>query len=405
MIELPSFPVGWTVTLAPLRLNRHEDRRLRAGHVWVFSNEVDVTSTPLTRFVAGQPVMIEDSAGRAVGSGYVNPHALICARLVSRDAHRVLDQDLLQARLRQALSLRERVFPGGFYRLAFGEGDGLPGVVVDRYGDFLAVQITTAGMERVKEDLIRALEAVLAPRAVLLRNDTATRALEGLASYVEPIGEVPEEIRLTEHGAVFAVPLLGGQKTGWFYDQRLNRQRMLSYVASRRVLDCFSYTGAWGVQAAVAGASQVVCLDSSETALAYVQRNAADNGVAARVKTVQGDALEMLASLGGGFDVVVVDPPAFVKRKKDSAKGEQAYLRLNTAAMRCLAPDGLLISSSCSYHLPGERLQRILLAAARSLGRELQLLEQGGQGPDHPVHPAIAETRYLKTFFARVLRD
>jgi 23S rRNA (cytosine1962-C5)-methyltransferase len=201
------------------------------------------------------------------------------------------------------------------------------------------------------------------------------------------------------------VPLLRGQKTGWFYDQRLNRQRMLSYAANCKVLDCFSYTGAWGVQAALAGASKVVCLDSSDSALGYVQRNAAQNGVADRIETVRGDALEMLSSLGDEFDLAVVDPPAFIKRKKDSVKGEQAYLRLNTAAMRCLAPGGFLISSSCSYHLPAERLQRILLAAARSLGRELQLLEQGGQGPDHPVHPAIPETRYLKTFFARLLPD
>jgi 23S rRNA (cytosine1962-C5)-methyltransferase len=393
------------VALATLRLKRHEERRLRAGHLWVFSNEVDVERTPLTNFEAGQPVVVEDSGGRPLGSAYVTPRALICARLVSRDARRPLDGALLRARVDRALSLRERLFPGGFYRLVFGEGDGLPGLVVDRYGDIVAAQITTAGMECLKDEVLGALQGALAPRGVVLRNDTPVRALEGLPSYVEAVGAVPEELELAEHGARFVVPLLRGQKTGWFYDQRLNRQRMLSYAANCKVLDCFSYTGAWGVQAALAGASKVVCLDSSDSALGYVQRNAAQNGVADRIETVRGDALEMLSSLGDEFDLAVVDPPAFIKRKKDSVKGEQAYLRLNTAAMRCLAPGGFLISSSCSYHLPAERLQRILLAAARSLGRELQLLEQGGQGPDHPVHPAIPETRYLKTFFARLLPD
>ena len=391
------------MNLPPLRLKKNEDRRLRAGHLWVFSNEVDVTRTPLTAFQPGDPAVIQSSAGRPLAYAYVNPKALICARIISRDPAERLDRSLLEARMRQALDLRQRLYERPFYRLVFGEGDRLPGLVVDRYGDVLVVQITTAGMERSKDAILDALRAVVEPRALLLRNDTPVRALEGLPSYVEPVGEVPERVELEEHGARFSVPLTGGQKTGWFYDQRANRRRMLSYVRGWRVLDAFSYVGAWGIEAALAGAREVMCVDSSEAALEEVRRNAAANGVQDRVAAVRGDALEMLASLGPEFDAVLLDPPALIKRKKDIPEGEQAYLRLNRAAMSVLAPGGLLVTSSCSYHLPADRLQWVVLKASRALGRDIQILEQGAQGPDHPVHPAIAETRYVKTLFARPL--
>ncbi|MFL6650794.1 MAG: class I SAM-dependent rRNA methyltransferase, partial [Sulfurifustaceae bacterium] len=227
--------------LASLRLNKHEDRRLRAGHVWVFSNEVDNRATPLTAFEPGQPVVIEDAGGHALGSGYVNPHALICARLVSRDPRYALDQSLITHRLNVALSLRERLYATPYYRLAFGDSDALPGLVIDRYDDVCVVQITTAGMERVKPEILGALEKVLRPRAVLLRNDSSIRALEGLPSYTETaLGEVPATVTLDEDGVQFDVPLAAGQKTGWFYDQRMNRLRLRAYAKGARVLDVFS---------------------------------------------------------------------------------------------------------------------------------------------------------------------
>jgi 23S rRNA (cytosine1962-C5)-methyltransferase len=258
-------------------------------------------------------------------------------------------------------------------------------------------------MERVKAEVIQVLQALLGPKALVLRNDSPSRALEGLPSYVDTIGSAPEQVEIEENGVRFEVPLLSGQKTGWFYDQRLNRARMLDYVRGRRVLDGFSYIGAWGVQAAAAGADEVVCLDSSAGALERLQRNAALNGVKSRITAMQGDALEALKELSGQFGTVILDPPAFIKRKKDVVQGEQAYWRLNELGMRCLRGDGTLITSSCSYHLSAERLQGILLRASRNAERRLQLLEQGGQGPDHPVHPAIPETRYLKVYFVHVL--
>jgi 23S rRNA (cytosine1962-C5)-methyltransferase len=395
------------MNLPALRLNKNEDRRLRAGHVWIFSNEVDTKTTPITQFEPGQPVLIEDASGHVLGTGYVNPHPLICARLVSRDPKYILDQSLITHRLNIALSLRERLFDAPYYRLAFGDSDALPGLVVDRYGDVLVAQITTAGMERLKNEIVAALEKVVKPRAILWRNDASIRELENLPSYVESaLGEVPETVMLEEHGTRFEVPLAGGQKTGWFYDQRMNHARMRTYVKGLRVLDVFSYLGGFGVQAAHAGAEAVVCIDSSQKAADFIRRNAELNNVESKMSVVVDDAFDALQRLRSErqrFDVVVLDPPAFIKRKKDIKEGTEAYRRLNQMGMQVLAKDGILISCSCSYHLQRDELRDALLKASRHIDRSMQIVEEGHQAPDHPVHPAIPETAYLKAFFARVL--
>lgn len=396
-----------STSFAPLRLKKNEDRRLRAGHMWVFSNEVDTRSTPLDAFEPGGVVEIQDHAGKALGTGYVNPHSLICARLVSRDARHPLTASLLVHRIKVALALRESLFPEPFYRLVYGETDGLPGLVVDRFGELLVIQITTAGMERMRDDIVAALDKVLHPAGMLLRNDGALRELEGLDLYTEvAAGQVPEQAQVRENGCEFSASLQGGQKTGWYYDHRDNRARLARYVRGRRVLDVFSYVGAWGVQAAVAGAQQVVCVDSSATALEQAAGNARRNGVEDRFGTINGDAFEVLRGLRDErerFDVVILDPPAFIKRRKDSREGTEAYRRLNELAMRILAKDGILISASCSFHLAAGQLRTLLQRGARHLDRHLMLLEQGFQGPDHPIHPAIPETEYLKALFCRVL--
>lgn len=395
------------MTLARLRLNKNEDRRLRAGHVWVFSNEVDTAVTPLAQFEPGQPVLIEDANGHALGTGYVNPHALICARLVSRHSEHVLDQSLITHRLNVALGLRERLYDAPYYRLAFGDSDGLPGLVIDRYGDLAVAQITTAGMERLKNEIAAALAKVIRPSALLFRNDSSARELEGLPRYVETaFGEVPESVTLEENGTRFALSPTTGQKTGWFYDQRPNRARLRRYVRGMKVLDVFSYLGAWGIEAAAAGAESVLCIESSQRAAEAIRANADLNGVGGRVSALHEDAFEALRDLRAArerFDVVVLDPPAFIKRKKDLREGTQAYQRVNQMAMQVLAKDGLLVSCSCSYHMPRDVLVGVLLRTSRHLDRFLALVEEGHQGPDHPVHPAIPETSYLKCFFARVL--
>ena len=392
---------------APLRLRKDEDRRLRAGHLWVYSNEVDIAATPLREFQPGQPVTIQASNGKFLGAGYINPNVLLCARLVSRDPDHPLGPSLLVHRLNVALSLRERLYAKPFYRLVYGEGDGLPGLIVDRYGDLCVAQITTAGMERLKDDILAALQKVVKPAAVLWRNDSPVRELEGLERAVaDAAGVVPDAVEIEEDGLRFRVAPRTGQKTGWFYDQRDNRARLDRYVQGRRVLDVFSYTGAWGIRAAARGARDVLCVDSSAAALDQVAVNAALNGVGDRVQTRQGDAFVVLKALREArerFDVVIVDPPAFIKRRKDFKEGALAYRRLNEMAMQVLDRDGILVSCSCSQLLARETLAQTLLQGARHLDRNLVILEQGRQGPDHPVHPAIPETDYLKVILARVL--
>ncbi|MBA1248479.1 MULTISPECIES: class I SAM-dependent rRNA methyltransferase [Pseudomonas] len=395
------------MSLPSLRLKANAERRLRAGHLWVYSNEIDVAATPLTAFQAGEQAVLEAAGGKPIGIVALSPHNLICARLISRDTKHVLDKSLLVHRLKVALSLRERLFDKPFYRLVYGDSDLLPGLVVDRFGDVIVAQLASATMERHKDDVLAALLQVLKPAAVLWKNDSSAREAEGLPRYVESAyGDVPEWAALEENGVKFEAPIVEGQKTGWFYDHRMNRARLAPYVQGKRVLDLFSYIGGWGVQAAVFGASEVMCVDASGFALDGVERNAALNGVAEKMVCVEGDVFEALKELKAAderFDVIVADPPAFIKRKKDVKNGEAAYRRLNEQAMRLLNKDGILVSASCSMHLVEENLQEILLSSARHLDRHIQLIERGAQGPDHPVHLAIPETRYIKSLTCRIL--
>jgi 23S rRNA (cytosine1962-C5)-methyltransferase len=390
-----------------LRLAKHQDRRLRAGHLWVYSNEVDNDATPLKDFVPGQVVNVENAERRWLGLGYVNPNSLICARLVTRSPKVALDRSLLVHRIKVALAARERLYAAPYYRLLFGEADGVPGAVVDRYGDYLAVQLTTAGMETQREALVDALLKVLKPAGIILRNDSSVRELEGLERYVEVAhGHVPDRVVLEEGGCRFEVSLAQGQKTGWFFDQAANRDQFMRFVCGRRVLDVFSYVGAWSVRAAHAGANGVVAVDASAHALEQVQRNAELNTLSGNVSVLQGDAFQVLRDLRAQrerFDVVVLDPPAFIKRKKDLKEGMLAYRRLNEAALGLLGRDGLLVTASCSFHMQRDQLLSTVLRSARHGDRSLQLLQQGQQGPDHPIHPAIPETAYLKAFYLRVL--
>jgi 23S rRNA (cytosine1962-C5)-methyltransferase len=392
---------------ALLCLKRGEERRLAAGHLWVFSNEIDTGRTPLTAFSAGQVVQLRSSRAAFLGYASVNPHALICARILSRDEARPIDAELIEERLRAALGLRRMLGQEHYCRWVFGESDLLPGLVLDRYGDLVVGQIATAGMELLREVIEAAVRRVVAPRALFWKNDSAARELEHLPQVAEAaFGEVPQETRVEEGGLVFAAPLAAGQKTGWFYDQSANRARLVRYLhRGARVLDVCSYAGAWAVTALKHGAAAARCIDSSQLALDFVQANAARNALSVDVTRADAfDALRELAAAGERFDVVVLDPPAFIKRKKDIPQGQAAYRKLNQLALALLADEGLLVSCSCSYHLAPEELLSAIQSAARHSARFVQVLEVGGQSADHPVHPAIPETRYLKAFFCRVTR-
>ncbi len=393
------------VDLPLLRLKRDEDRRLAAGHLWVFSNEVDTQATPLTAFTPGQSVEVRSAKDKFMGYGYVNPNSLISARLVSRNVDYGPSKSLFVHRLLIARSLRDRLYPEPFYRLVYGESDGLPGLVVDRYDDILVVQMATAGMEVQKAAIIEALVQVMKPRGILLKNDSSAREQEGLDSYVEvAVGEVPDSVRVSEAGLHFMAPLAHGQKTGWFYDQAANRAQFLGNTrGAKRILDVCGYLGPWGIRAAAGTQAQVTMIDSSAAAIEHATANAKANGVS--FEGLKGDAfatMEALHEAREKFDLVILDPPAFVKRRKDSHKGAAAYRRLNQLAMQLMNRDSLLVTCSCSYHLEPQALEGAVQKGARHLGRFVQVLASGGQSADHPVHPAIPETRYLKAFLARV---
>lgn len=406
-MNTPTTPIPTPSPIAELRLKRGEDRRLNAGHLWVFSNEVDTDRTPLTAFDAGELCRVVGDRDKFLGYAYVNPHSLISARILGRDPDHPPSKSLLVHRLQVALSLRNALYDRPFYRLVYGESDQLPGLVLDRFGDVVVGQIATAGMEAMKADIETAVKKVIAPAALLWKNDSGARDLEGLPHYVETaFGEAPDTVAVEEGGITFQAPIRSGQKTGWFFDQAANRIAMRKYVGGARVLDVFSYLGAWGLGALRAGATEVTCIDSSAAALEALQATAAANGL--KPSVIRGDAFDAMEALHAQkrrFDVVIIDPPAFIKRKKETPKGEAAYRRLNQLAMQLLDRDGILVSCSCSYHLEPGSLVTAIQRAARHVSRFVQIVEVGGQAPDHPIHPAIPETRYLKAFFCRAVHE
>jgi len=380
-----------------LVLRKNQDRRVRAGHPWIFSNEVSrIEGAP----APGDLVEVEDARGAFLGRAYYNPQSLICARLLTRGRDEI-DADLFVKRLERALRLREAALPGErALRLVYGESDFLPGLVVDRYGEHLSVQVLTLGME-IRQDLVReALERVFAPRGVVRAADSPLRALEGL-----PLergvwwGEVPERVDVEVEGFRVEADLLGGQKTGLFLDQRLNRRLAEARAAGRRVLDLFCYQGEWALHAARGGAAAVLAVDSSEPALAAAARNLERNGFAQRVTLQRGDVFEVLRGLeraGERFGLVVLDPPALVKSRRHLAAGARGYRELNRAAMVLLEEEGSLVTCSCSHHLDDPLFRQVLLEAARAAHRPFRLVDWRGEPPDHPQLLAVPETHYLK---------
>lgn len=387
-------------------LKKNEDRRLRAGHVWIYSNEIDTRISPLNSFQMGDLVKIKSADGKNLGTGYINPHTLLCARLITRNPQQYIDEAFFIERLKSALEIREKFFRKPYYRLIFGESDGLPGAIVDRFGDYYVVQISTAGMDKLKDLLLSALITLMKPVGVIWKNDQSIRELEQLPLLVEKAyGDFPELIYIEENDCHFHAPIRKGQKTGWFYDHRQNRAKLLPYVSGKKVLDAFSYVGGWGVLAARWGASEVTCLDDSSLALDYVQQNARLNTVERQVQILKMDAFDALKKLiadGTKFDVILLDPPAFIKRQKDIAAGTRAYLKLNELALDLLSDKGILFSSSCSMHLSRDQLLNVIRQAGLHKNKKLRVLEQLHQSPDHPIHPSISETEYLKGFVVAV---
>lgn len=383
-----------------VRLRPNHERRVAAGHPWVFSNEIegDVAALP-----KGGTVDVFDAKGKFLGRGYSNPASLIAVRILSRARREDIDAPAFFAqRLRDALSYRAAVYPNRrSYRLVHAEADLLPGLVIDRYEDVLAVQITTLGIEERKEALREAITEVLAPKGVVMRAEGKMRALEGLEDARGVWwGDVPERLEIEElDGLKFIIDPLGSQKTGHFFDQAENRSFAARISRGRTVLDLFANAGGFGLYAAVAGASRVTCVDVSEENCVRAMENAQLNGVAARFEAGVGEAkhlLEKMVGEGRRYGVVMIDPPAFAKSRKTASAALKGYRDVNAMATMLVQPDGFLVTSSCSYHIEEERFFEAVSSGATKAGRRLRLVHRGEQAADHPVLPEVPETRYLK---------
>lgn len=382
-----------------IRLLPGSEKRLRAGQPWLFSNEIEM-SPEAKQLEPGSLVRLRSVSGKIYGVGQFNPHSLIAVRVLTRNKDAVIDRRFFETRFARALALREQMFEEPYYRLVHAEGDGLPGLVVDRHGRWLVLQINTAGMERLRPMVLEALQRVLPSDGMLLRGDTSGRALEGLGGQVEVLaGEIPEEIEIRENGLPFVIAPRTGQKTGWYYDQRLNRRFVRMLVRDRTVLDLYAYSGAFGLNALAAGARSAVLVDSSGPALARARASAELQGVADRIECLEEDIFEFLARAMGErrrFGAVFADPPAFVRSRKQLPIGLRAYRRLARDCASLVQEGGFLALSCCSHNVAPEVFFAEVTAGIRAAGRGARLLHQAGAGPDHPVHPALPETAYLK---------
>ncbi len=393
---------GAAKALPVVRLKAGAQKRLVRGYPWVYSNEIEMDAAA-REMPPGELVRLVDSHGEALGAALFNRRPLIAARLLSWRSDVTIDRDFLAARLARALQIRERLFDRPFYRLCHAEADGLPGTVIDRFGPTLVLQVNTAGMARLLPDLLAALDRLVEPETVVLRNDSPARELEGLALEVEVAkGRLEGPSELVENGARYLADLREGQKTGWFYDQRDNRAlaaRLAASLRGGRVLDAYSYTGGFAIQAALTGADEVIAVDRSQAALDLAAEAAALNGVAGRCRFVRAEVFADLAQRareGERFDLVIVDPPAFVKTKRELPQGLKGYRKLLRLAAMVLNPGAILVAASCSHHVDTQAFAEQLRRGLHDAGREGRILYQRRASPDHPVHPFLPETAYLK---------
>jgi len=383
-----------------LRLLPGRDRRARAGAPWIFSNEIAIDAAAKA-LPPGSLVRVETAEGKPLGTAAFNPHALIAARLYDRDPAAALDAEWFALRLRRALKLREAFFAKPLYRLVHAEGDGLPGFVADRFGEVCVVQSNTAGAERLLPAFTEALGRTLGPSAVVLRNDGAGRALEGLADEVRVLsGSIGGPIEIEDRGARFPIDVLGGQKTGWYLDIAEARGRVARLAQGARILDLYCHTGAFAVIAGRAGAASVRAIDSSAKAMSLAEQAAALNGLAGRVRFERADAFEALAAIEAKrerYTVVIADPPSFVKSKKDLGSGLRGYRKLARLAATLVQPEGFLFIASCSHNVEPSALMGEVARGAAAAGRSGRILREAGAAADHPAHLSLPESAYLKS--------
>ena len=393
---------------ANVMLKRGREKWLQEGHPWVFRAAVQAAPEQVE---PGAIVDVVDRAGRFVARGYYNPHSSIPVRVLTRNEDEEIDSNWIRERILQAVALRQ-FDPGetNAFRLVHSENDFLPGVIVDQYADFLVVQFHTLGMDGFRGEIVDALQEIIKPRGIYERSDVGARLGEGLES--EPVGvlagdEPPKHVVIRENGAEFLCDIKGGQKTGFFLDQRENRLAVSTFCPDAEVLNCFSYSGGFSVFAARGGARFVESVDASEPALSLARENLVRNGFDSEsfpcIRAQVFDHLKACRSAGRSFDVVIVDPPAFAKSRGDLKRAQRAYFRLNEMAMQVLKPGGILVSASCSSAVDYDLFWDLIKKAGALAGRRVQVIKTHLQSIDHPGYIAFNEGRYFKCFFCRVV--
>ena len=388
MTDLPQ------ITVLP---GRH--KRAKSGHPWIYANEVAMTAEAKA-LPPGSIVSVVNSGGEAMGTAFFSPHTLVVARLLSKRPAQPFTAEFVAERLRNAIGWREKVFSGPYYRLFHAEADGIPGLIIDRFGDGLVCQFNSVGLEMHRDTVLAGIETAVAPGWLLLRNDSAQRALEKLPADVETVtGTVPAPLEILENGVTYLSDPAGGQKTGWFFDQRLNRAMAAGLAKDARVLDAYCYLGGFGLLAAQHGAKDVTLLDRSAGALSLAADAAAQNGFGDRVRTERAevfDALETYAASQDKFELVIIDPPAFAKSKKDLPAALRGYRKLARMAAKTVSPGGFLLAASCSHTVDAPSFAQETSRGIQEAGRTSRILRAIGASPDHPTHPHLPESAYLK---------
>ncbi len=383
-------------------LKKNEDKRIKEGHSWVYANEVQRIEG---KGKNGELAAVYDFSGNYIGSGYINHLSKILVRIFIRDGSEP-DKEFFKRRILAADAYRKKLGCGDAYRMVFGEADGLPAFIVDRYGDLLCVQVLSLGMERIKELLTECLVELFSPRGIYERSDAQVREKEGLKPSKGILyGDFEPVTVIKENGLLMKVDLENGQKTGYFLDQRENRMALRRYCRDAEVLDCFCNVGGFSLNAAAAGAKSVVALDISRKALDDVSENAKLNGFD-NIKTVCGDVFEVLRGYreeGKLFDVVVLDPPAFCKSAAEIKDAYRGYKDINILGMKTVRSGGFLATASCSHYMSRELFEKMLREAARDSKRTVRLCEIRTQAPDHPALLAADETTYLKFYVLQVI--
>ena len=384
-----------------ISLKRNADNRIKFGHLWVFSNELQ----EIPKLQPGVVVKVVDSNQKSYGFGFYNPASLISVRLLKTEIFPSVQ--LFIERIAISKALRQSLLGDiEMCRLVFGESDLLPGLIIDKYSNYFAIQILSAGMELMKSEIVQALlEIFPETKGIIEKNDTKLREIEGLPLISTVLfGEIPEKFISQEQGVQLELSLSEGQKTGYFLDQRINRKFVRTISRGLSVLDCYTNQGGFALNAGIGGAERIAAIDCSETALNAVSRNAELNGL--KIETIKADVAEYLSKAverNEKWDMIILDPPAFAKNRKSVPKAKAAYAKINRLAMKMLNPNGYLIASSCSHHVFEDVFKDAIYRESCKLGKQLKQVYRGGQSPDHPILLSLPETQYLKFFVFQVV--